>query len=566
MIDQSNLQNAQRGSSGGASGKKPMNLQDVSQNLNKEFKERKIQQAAANSGGKYGYIDIATTPINPDLYSMLDADMLLAAKFIPFFRLGSQLRVAEVDPENSETKKIKKLLADKGYSLQENLCSNESFETAIKPFLKFKREHQEKINVLENQDIEEYQKEIENLSKLAAKMQVSSTKEGLLTLLVGSVRTKASDIHLQPEEDSVKLRFRIDGILQTVTRLDHKIYDQLLKQVKYDSSMKLNVTNVPQDGRFEFETQGRQIDVRVSVLPTDNGETVVMRLLDSGKEFLSLKQLGFNQDHLTILDKVCKLSQGMILVTGPTGSGKTTTLYSMLTQYNKPEKKIITLEDPVEYHLDNIVQSQIHADKGYTFASGLESILRQDPDVVMIGEIREHDTANTALQASLTGHVVLSTIHTNSALESVSRLMNIGLEPYLIAPSLDTVIAQRLARTFCKNCVKHEPVSQSDRELLEKYAAEVSAVTKKEYHTPDTLPKAQGCNLCNQTGYLGRVVLAEVIRLDTDLKQMILDKESTYHLQDAAFKKGMISMFMDGVVKVLSGVTSLEEILRVCSR
>ena len=566
MIDQSNLQNAQKGSGPAGDDRKDMNLQDVSKNINKEFKERKIKDAAAASGGKYGYINIAETPINPDLYAMIDADLLYEAKFIPFFRLGSKLQVAEINPNAPATLKIKEKLTAKGYTFQENLCSIDSFEVAIQPFLKFKKEHQTKINVLENQNIEEYQKEIENLSKLASKMQVSSTKEGLQTLLVGSIRTKASDIHMQPEDDSVKLRFRIDGILQTVTQLDHKIYDQLIKQIKYDSSMKLNVTDVPQDGRFEFETQGRQVDVRVSVLPTDNGETVVMRLLDSGKEFLSLKQLGFNEEHLSILDKVCKLSQGMILVTGPTGSGKTTTLYSMLNQYNKPEKKIITLEDPVEYHLNNIVQSQIHADKGYTFASGLESILRQDPDVVMIGEIREHDTANTALQASLTGHVVLSTIHTNSALESVSRLMNIGLEPYLIAPSLDTVIAQRLARKFCPHCVKHEAVSQSDKELLEKYASEVSAVTKKEYKIPDTLPKAQGCQLCNQTGYLGRVVLAEVIRLDNDMKQKILDKESTYHLQDAAFGKGMISMFMDGVVKVIKGVTSLEEILRVCSR
>jgi len=566
MIDESNLKNAQRGDGNSASGQNAGSLQDVSQSLNMEFKERRVKQAAADSGGKYGYINIAETPINPDLYGMIDADVLKTAQLIPFFRLGSKLRVAEVNPENPETIKIKKFLADKGYSLQENLCSVDNFEVAIKPFLKFKESHVKKTNVLENQDIEEYQKELENLSKLASQMQVSSTKEGLLTLMVGAIRTKASDIHMQPEDDSVKMRFRIDGILQTVTELDHKIYDQLVKQIKYDSNMKLNITDVPQDGRFMFETQGREVDVRVSVLPTDNGETVVMRLLDSGKEFLSLQQLGFNQDHLNILDKVCELSQGMILVTGPTGSGKTTTLYSMLTRYNKPEKKIITLEDPVEYHLDNIVQSQIHADKGYTFASGLESILRQDPDVVMIGEIREYDTANTALQASLTGHVVLSTIHTNSALESVSRLMNIGLEPYLIAPSMDTLIAQRLTRTFCKNCVKMAPVSREDRELLEKYTKEVSAVTGKTYPIPSELPTAQGCKVCNHTGYLGRVVIAEVIRLDNDLKQMILDKESTYKLQEAAYKKGMISMFMDGIIKVTQGITSLAEVLRVSSK
>jgi len=565
MVDSGSLQDA-FGSQGASTQGKKGSLLDVSAGINKDFKEKAVKDAAAASGGKYGYIDIAATPINPDLYAMVDAEILHTALTIPFFRLGSQLRMAVVNPEDANTKTVLDKLEKAGYALQLNLCSADGFQTAIKPFLEYKNEHAKSENVLEKKNIEEYQKELENLAKLTETMKVSSAKDGLLTLLVGAIRTKASDIHMQPEEDSVKLRFRIDGILQTVSQLDSKIYDQLCKQIKYDSGMKLNVTDVPQDGRLMFETQNRNVDVRVSVLPTDNGETVVMRLLDSGKKFLSLEQLGFNEEHLAIFEKICHLSQGMILVTGPTGSGKTTSLYSMLSNYNTPDKKIITLEDPVEYHLDNIVQSQIHADKGYTFASGLESILRQDPDVVMIGEIREYDTANTALQASLTGHVVLSTIHTNSALESVSRLMNIGIEPYLIAPSLDTVIAQRLCRTFCKNCVKMEKVSDSEKQILREHLQTVTAVTKKDYVIPDELPKAQGCKVCNNTGYLGRVVVAEVIRLDEDLKEMILQKDSTYKLQKKAFEKGIISMFMDGIIKVIKGKTSLEEVLRVCSR
>ena len=541
MVDSANLQDA-FGSNGSTPKGKKGSLLDVSAGINKDFKEKSVKDRAAASDGQYGYVDIAATPINPDLYVMVDAEILNSAQTLPFFRLGSQLRIAVVNPDDANTK------------------------IAIKPFLEYKAEHTTKENILEKKDIEEYQKELENLAKLTETMKVSSAKDGLLTLLVGAIRTKASDIHMQPEDDSVKLRFRIDGILQTVSQLDSKIYSQLCKQIKYDSGMKLNVTDVPQDGRMMFETQDRSVDVRVSVLPTDNGETIVMRLLDSGKNFLSLEQLGFNQEHLEIFEKICRLSQGMILVTGPTGSGKTTTLYSMLSNYNTPDKKIITLEDPVEYHLDNIVQSQIHADKGYTFASGLESILRQDPDVVMIGEIRELDTANTALQASLTGHVVLSTIHTNSALESVSRLMNIGIEPYLIAPSLDTVIAQRLCRTFCPKCVKHEKITDSEKQILTEHLQTVSAVTKKQYTIPDTLPKAQGCDVCNNTGYLGRVVVAEVIRLDEELKEMILQKDSTYKLQKKAYDKGIISLFMDGILKVITGKTSLEEVLRVCSR
>ena len=565
MVDISNLQSA--GSARGASdNSKATSLADVSKNINKEFKEKSVKDRAHASSGKYGYIDIGATPINPDLYSMMDAEFLNRAMALPFFRLGSQIRLALVDPTNLETQKLIASFEKAGYQLQLNLCSKDGFLEAIKPFIAFKNRHVEQINKLENKDIEEYQKELENIAKLTETMKVSSAKDGLLTLLVGAIRTNTSDIHIQPEETSVKLRFRIDGILQTVSQLDQKIYDQILKQIKYDAGMKLNISDVPQDGRLMFETQGRKIDVRVSALPTDNGETIVMRLLDSGKKFLTLEQLGFNKNHLEILEKVCKLSQGMILVTGPTGSGKTTTLYSMLSTYNTPDKKIITLEDPVEYHLKNIVQSQIHADKGYTFASGLESILRQDPDVVMIGEIREYDTANTALQASLTGHVVLSTIHTNSALESVSRLMNIGIEPYLMAPSLDTVLAQRLARTFCPKCKTMEKVSESDKTKLSQFLQEVSKVTKTQYTIPESLPKANGCSVCNNTGYLGRIVIAEVIRLDEDLKEMILQKHSTYKLQQAAYDKGIISMFMDGIIKVVEGKTSLSEVLRVCSR
>ncbi|MBT6143115.1 type II/IV secretion system protein [bacterium] len=562
MLDPSNLSQA----SSGKSQKKPESLTQVSSSLNVEFKERSVKQRADDSAGKYGYVDIAATPINPDLFVILDADILAEASLIPFFRLGSKLRVALNEPENPKTVEAIAKLESLGYSVQQNLASVDGIQTSLKQFIEYKKSHTVQANVLEKKDIETYQKELENLSKLTENIQLSSAKEGVLTLLIGAIRTKASDIHMQPETDSVKLRFRIDGILQTVSQLDLKIYDQVLKQIKYDSGMKLNVSDVPQDGRMMFTTQDRKVDVRASALPTENGETLVMRLLDSGKKFLTLEELGFNKQHLEILEKVCKLSQGMILVTGPTGSGKTTTLYSMLNIYNKPERKIITLEDPVEYHLENIVQSQIHEDKGYTFASGLESILRQDPDVVMIGEIREYDTANTAMQASLTGHVVLTTIHTNSALESVNRLMNIGLEPYLIAPSLDTVLAQRLARTFCPKCSTTEAVSAEDKKNLEKYLQEITKVTKQEYQVPAELPKANGCDICNHTGYLGRVVIAEVIRLDQELKELILNKTATHKLQQAALGKGMITMFMDGILKVLAGKTSLSEILRVCSR
>jgi len=544
---------------------KVQSLQDASSKINQNFKERSIADTAKQSDGKYGYIDIARTPINPDLFALVDADLAEQALLIPFFRLGMKLRVAVADPENQMAKQLLQDFANKKYEVQLNLASAEGIKLALKQFHQAQALETQKLETkVDETQLEEYQKELENLAKLTEKIQASSAKEGLNALEIGAIKTGASDIHFQPEKDGVRVRFRIDGILQELTKLDLTVYAQLAQQIKYEAKMKLNVHDVPQDGRIAFRINDRDIDVRVSALPTAYGETLVLRILDSGKQFGNFAKLGFTNEQLAQIDAISNLSQGMILITGPTGSGKTTTLYSLLSRYNTPEKKIITLEDPIEYRLERVVQSQIREDKGYSFSAGLESVLRQDPDVVMIGEIRDLDTAQTATQAALTGHVMLSTLHTNSALESIPRLTNMGLEPFVIAPALDTIMAQRLVRTFCPHCKTEEIVSASDKAYLEKELAAINELKGTNYVVPETLPKANGCKACNQTGYLGRLVIVEIIRLDDEFREVVLENSSSLlALKEAAVKRGILFMKQDGVLKVISGQTSLSEVRRV---
>lgn len=536
---------------------------DLSNKINLEIQEEIVKKKAEALGNKYGYINLISTPINADLYEFWDLKELKEGLIIPFFRVGSKVRVAINDPNFSKTKDILEKMKKEGFELQLNLASRIGILYQLKKFTEGKIKDDKIENVVDEDLIETYQKEIETLSKLGESISLSTLSKGINDLLVGGLKTKASDIHLQPQEEKTLVRFRIDGMLQKVLEFDNKIYKELAKQIKYKSGLRLNVNDIPQDGRLFFEVNEYKIDVRVSTIPTEFGETIVLRLLDSRKKFLDLEHLGFNERDLSILNDISDLAQGMILVTGPTGSGKTTTLYSLLARYNTSDRKIITLEDPIEYHLDRIVQSQINEKKGYTFQMALESVLRQDPDVVMIGEIRDLETANTALQASLTGHVMLSTLHTNSALEAIPRLRNMGLEPYLIAPSLDTVMAQRLVRKFCKHCVEEKEISQKDLGILKAEAEKISKITKKPYNIPSKLPCAKGCEKCNHTGYLGRIVICEIFRIDQEFRDMITDDVPFSKLLQKAQKEGMITMYQDGILKVIDGHTSLSEVLRV---
>ena len=330
--------------------------------------------------------------------------------------------------------------------------------------------------------------------------------------------------------------------------------------------MKLNVATEPQDGRYYFNFNKRKVDVRVSALPTEYGETFVLRLLDSGKKALDFETMGYVGRNLELVKGATAIANGMVLVTGPTGSGKTTMLYAMLRQFNKPEAKIVTLEDPIEYHLENVAQSQINEKRGYSFGSGLRAILRQDPDVVMLGEIRDLETAETAAQAALTGHVLLSTLHTNSAVDTIPRLLNIGLQPYMVAPAIHTIVAQRLVRVVCKECGQDEAVKDSEKEEIEKVLAGVRTVAPDMVlEIPATIKNATGCPKCSHTGYSGRTAIAEVFVFDDTIRDLILGKKSSREILEAARAQGMLTLKEDGMLKVIAGQTTLNEVFRVAS-
>lgn len=539
----------------------------VSDNLakiNRDLKEKAVKEQAARFG--YGYIDIEKIPINPDLASIFYESEAIKAVCIPFFRVGKKLRVALFDPQKQETVQLLESLKQKGYLLNINLASDDGLKSAIERLYAATRKYveQEIVTQVSEADIQAYEKEIQNLGELKNKLQTITSEEALNLINVGAIKTGASDIHIQPEEKIAILRFRIDGVLQKIFEMDLKIFNNLTNQLKYKSGMKLNITNVPQDGRFYFVINQRKIDVRVSALPTEFGETFVLRLLDSGKGFLGFDQCGFIGRNLELMNKAVQISHGMILATGPTGSGKTTTLYSMLNQFNTPEVKIITLEDPIEYHLPGISQSQINEKRGYNFADGLRSILRQDPDIVMVGEIRDRETAETAAQAALTGHILLSTLHTNSAIESIPRLINIGLVPFMVAPSLHMVIAQRLVRKLCPSCRKKNPITEMEKKELEETCSTVLKLQPGAACTvPAELWHAGECDACSHTGYSGQIGIHEILVVDDPIRELILQNAPSNAIFVKAREQGMTTMREDGLMKVMQEITTLEEVQRV---
>lgn len=530
--------------------------------IKREAKEKDTMEKASQLA--MNYIDIAVTPINPDLLKIISREEAEQNLAMPFYRMGKKLRITVAHPTNPGTLELITKLKKQGYLVNLNLSSEEGIKDALHLYDTDQYIVKKEINTqMDEAKIQTYEKELADLQTLGAKLSNVNSEEAVYLINVGALRSGSSDIHLEAEDQFVRARFRIDGILHEVFRIEKSAWHNISNQLKYMAKLRLNVTNIPQDGRYYFTVNNRKIDVRVSVIPTEYGESFVMRLLDSSRHLISFEELGFSGPYLTKIENLTKISHGMILVTGPTGSGKTTTLYTMLAQFNKPEAKIITLEDPIEYHLPGISQSQINEKGGYNFASGLRSILRQDPEVIMIGEIRDLETAETAAQAALTGHVMLSTLHTNSAIETIPRLINIGLPSFMIGPSLNTIIAQRLCRRICPNCSKPKPIPKAELDELQRVLETIKSVRPAEaLAIPDTLPVAEGCEICNHTGYKGRVTVAEFLEIDFEMKDLILNKASTTKMIEAARRKGMITMREDGVLKVLQGITTLEEVHR----
>jgi general secretion pathway protein E len=377
----------------------------------------------------------------------------------------------------------------------------------------------------------------------------------LVNLLVsGAIKDRASDIHVEPYSGNLKIRYRIDGILYDTLNLPHRIQSPLVSRIKIMAKLNIAEKRLPQDGRIEIKIADRLVDIRVSVIPTAFGERVVLRLLDKTANILKLSDLGMHDQRIKLLNRLIKSPYGIILVTGPTGSGKTTTLYAALSTINHPEINIITIEDPIEYQMDGVGQIQVNPKIDLTFATGLRSIVRQDPDFILIGEIRDRETAEIAIQSSLTGHLVFSTLHTNDAASAVTRLIDMGIEPFLVTSSIIAIIAQRLVRMLCPHC---KEVYVPDEETLANLGLGRSVLQNNIFY------RKKGCNLCMQTGFRGRTAIFEIMIVDDEIKRLVLKTSDANQINELALKRGMITLQKDGIDKVLAGITTTEEVLRV---
>ena len=380
---------------------------------------------------------------------------------------------------------------------------------------------------------------------------------------------RSSDIHIEPEENTIRIRYRVDGVLRQIVEYPHNIHPAVVSRVKIMSNLKIDEQRIPQDGRSTVTTKdGREMDLRISTLPTVRGEKVVMRIQDKSRKIPDLPGLGVQGIALRNFEDALALPNGIILTTGPTGSGKTTTMYSALTRLNKIDVNILTIEDPVEIQLDGLNQSQVHADIQYTFANGLRTALRQDPDIIMVGEIRDRETINIAIEASLTGHLVLSTIHTNSAVETLTRILNMGVPNYLMTSSIEMIMAQRLVRKLCPKCKVPIEVDKEMMELVDgalRYInpqgeIESELLQGKQFYGP------KGCAECDGVGYTGRLGLYEVMRMNNEIRRLLNTNASMIDIEIAAMKTGMISLEQIGIIKALKGETSLEEVYRVAKK
>jgi len=517
---------------------------------------------AAQRGMEYTNIKDITIP--PEVIEKVPAQMATGYRIVPieFNTDANELVVVLDDPENFRaTDDLSTLM---GFKVRAKVTDKEALEEALATYYGAAEEagssDDESINDLigeiqgdnflaefdgRNQSID--------LDELKGLAESNPVRKLLNLVLLQAIRDKASDIHFEPFEEEYKMRYRIDGVLYEMIPPPKHIAAALSSRIKVMAELDIAERRLPQDGRISLTVQGKPVDLRVSVLPTMFGESVVLRILDRSQISFDMNKLGFSEHDLAMYHQLIRRPNGIVIVTGPTGCGKTTTLYAAVNELNDIETKIITTEDPVEYDLDGTVQVQIRSEVGLTFAACLRSILRQDPDIVLVGEIRDLETAQIAAQASLTGHLVLTTLHTNDAPSSVARLLDLGVEPFLITATIEGVVAQRLVRKICPDC--KGPYEPTDEQLFDLRLTREQIKGKQFF-------RGKGCNKCNNTGYKGRIGLYEIMTFDDEIRQMIMNKASTNLLRDAAKKKGMILLRENGMTAVYDGITTIDEVVR----
>lgn len=539
--------------------------------LDKKLADIQSKRAEAESetlAQKLGlpFSDLKSAPIDDDAILLLDEATARKSGLAIISKDGNKITAAVLNPENKDTKEVLEILKNKGFTVNIIVTSFDSLQRILSKYSltqNFETFEVGAIDIKEN-SIKEFENQIKDVSELKNRITSISATEMLEVLIAGALKFLASDIHFEPEQNESRIRYRLDGVLNDITSIDKEAYTKLLNRIKVLSKMKLNIHNSPQDGRFTIREKDVDIEVRVSVLPSEFGETIVMRLLDPRTINAELEQLGVRSDLLQTIKEQLNKSTGAILTTGPTGSGKTTTLYSFLRHLNSTGTKIITIEDPIEYHIEGISQTQVDSKKGYSFSNGLRAIVRQDPDIILVGEIRDAETADIALQASLTGHLVLSTIHTNNAAGTIPRLIDLGIKPQIIAPAINMAMAQRLIRRLCPKC---KIKGKLETAVLEKIKTELSPL-KERFKLPEINDSLEvyfpnKCENCNGTGYKGRLPVFEIFLITKEMEKLILKSPAISEVEELAISQGMVTMLQDAYLKLLEGESSVEEINRV---
>lgn len=548
--------------------------------LNDEEEERELAEVRQSEeedfvkilAEKHGlpYIDLIPLPIENDALRVIPEKEAREARLAPFSMNGKKVAIALFSPDTDATKSALALIQKAGFLPTLYMTSTRGLEKVWKHYSELSRmsgTHAGEVD-LGAGEIAEVAAKVKNLEE--AKPQITEVLNSkaqnrvsrLVEILLGAaIAIDASDIHIEPEEKTVRIRLRLDGILQEVLSFDFATYHLLNSRIKILAGLKLNLKEAAQDGRFSVNLKEMAIEVRTSTLPGAYGESIVMRLLNPKSISVPLEALGMHPVLLEIVNAEIAKPNGMLLTTGPTGSGKTTTLYALLCKIHTPGVKIITIEDPIEYHLAGIVQTQIEKDKNYTFASGLRAALRQDPDVIMVGEIRDEETAEIAINASLTGHLVFSTLHTNNAAGTFPRLVDLGVNPKVITSAITLAMAQRLVRKLCDSCKKKTPLSPKDAARLEQILTALPSVLRQK--TPENIFTSVGCPKCNSTGYKGRIGVYEAIRTDSAIEKIVRENPSEREIEAVARPQGIPNMQQDGILKVFAGITSLDELERV---
>ena len=510
--------------------------------------------------------------ISPEILKIIPEQTAISYRIIPLARENDKLEIGSPYPEDPRVQEVLKFLArQNNFSYQIFLITLSDLDKSLRQYKTLKKEVSQVLRELEKERELEKKEEIEGIDFRSEEKRPSfegPLEDAPAVKIVGvilkyAVDGGASDIHIEPGREQVRVRFRMDGNLHSSIFLPLKIYPMVIARVKIMAALKIDENRIPQDGRFSSRINKQDIDFRVSSFPTVFGEKVAIRILDPSERLKNFEVLGFRSKNLEILKRALKKPYGLILATGPTGCGKTTTLYSILNFLNKEEVNIVTLEDPVEYFIEGVYQSQVRADIGYSFATGLRQIVRQDPDIIMVGEVRDNETASLIIHSALTGHLSLSTLHTSNAAGVIPRLINMGVDPFLIPPSFNIAMAQRLVRCLCPNCKEKIEPNKKIIDLISREIELLPKDSKIEISQPLYIYKPKGCEKCGLTGFHGRIALFEILEITDSLSDIILKEPSETKIKEETRRQGMITMFQDGILKVLDGIIPIEEVLRV---